>query len=336
MRDPARRAFTLVELLVVIAIIGVLVAILLPAVQQSRESARGTQCRNQLRQVALAAHLFHDTRKVFPPARYQPRPGDPAEIACGGNQPTWVARILPYLEQQTLSDRWDFRTSFYDHPEEVRTASPVLFSCPTRRGAGERVGLGLGFGVTTVVIKMPCGCSVTVTKPGGVPLPSAVGDYGANHGDMGKGALGLPTDFYHGGNGTGIMISSRAKCDGTTPVDWIDRIAMNEVTDGLANTFLVGEMHVPLQSLLTHPGDGFLFNGEHLYGFARVGGPTVPIISNLRDEANGLVSFGSWHPGVCHFAYGDGRVTSVSNQIDTEVYGNLCNRQDGEAISGEY
>src|SRR5882757_9524205 len=92
-------AFTLVELLVVIAIIGLLVALLLPAVQEARESARVTQCRNNLKQLALALLPFADTYKSFPPARFQSNPNDPPGLSCGGKQASWIVRFLPYIEQ---------------------------------------------------------------------------------------------------------------------------------------------------------------------------------------------------------------------------------------------
>ena len=102
--SKTRRAFTLVELLVVIAIIGVLVSLLLPAVQMAREAARGMQCRNNLRQVALAAHHYHDARDQFPTG---------AHIAIlVGDRPTggtnvWV-ELLPYIEQRNLFEKWDY------------------------------------------------------------------------------------------------------------------------------------------------------------------------------------------------------------------------------------
>ena len=97
MKKVKRAAFTLVELLVVIAIIGILVGLLLPGVQAAREAARSMQCKNNLHQIGLAVDLFHDARKAFPPARYQPRPGDPADMACGGAETTWLVRIMPFV-----------------------------------------------------------------------------------------------------------------------------------------------------------------------------------------------------------------------------------------------
>jgi hypothetical protein len=143
----------------------------------------------------------------------------------------------------------------------------------------------------------------------------------------------LPSDFYYGGNGTGLIISSRAKCstDGS-PVDWVDRISRKDCTDGLSNTFLVGEMHVPRGMLGKSPGDAFIFNGDNAFNAARIGGPGVPIIRNLDDAENGLVSWGSWHAGTCHFASADGSVRAISVSTDTATLGHLCNRRDGQVL----
>src|SRR5262245_60485350 len=99
----AQRAFTLVELLVVIAIIGVLVALLLPAVQMAREAARRTQCLNQIRQLALSAHNFHDTNKNFPPGVYQL----PFAAAPKFRGVTLFVKLMPYLEQANIVQGWD-------------------------------------------------------------------------------------------------------------------------------------------------------------------------------------------------------------------------------------
>src|SRR6056297_1076372 len=96
-----RRGFTLVELLVVIAIIGILVALLLPAVQAAREAARRMQCGNNLKQMALAMHNYHDTHKAFPFSYMI----DPSNL----NVQSWGTRLLPFIEQSAIYDRWDSR-----------------------------------------------------------------------------------------------------------------------------------------------------------------------------------------------------------------------------------
>ena len=122
----ARRAFTLVELLVVIAIIGILVALLLPAIQAAREAARRIQCTNSLKQIGIAVHNYHDTRKALPPHR------------IADHQQTSLALILPFLEQQQVSDLWDEkRGCFYDQTVQFRTHCywrlPLPVTCSTIR-----------------------------------------------------------------------------------------------------------------------------------------------------------------------------------------------------------
>lgn len=332
---PDRRfAFTLVELLVVIAIIGMLVALLFPAVQASREAARAAQCKNHLKQISLAAELFHDTFGAYPPARYQPRPGDPPANSCGGNETTWLVRIMPFLEHESTEKKWDYAQPYANHAQDARESTLSVYVCPSRRSASNAVGEGLLAATTTTVITLPCGCKVPVTTTGTTLLRGAVGDYGGNHGDLSPGSFGLPTDFYYGGNGTGIIISSRPTCESGVPVDWIDRISHKNVTDGLSNTILAGEMHVPVGHLGRSPEDAFIFNGDYVFNFSRVGGPTVPIVSDKHAfTGNGLVSWGSWHPGACHFALGDGSVRSFTPSLDTEILGRLCNRADGEPVN---
>lgn len=330
-----RSAFTLVELLVVIAIIGVLIALLLPAVQAAREAARSTQCKNNLHQIALATELFHVNREAFPPARYQPRPGDPVELSCGGKETTWLVRIMPFIEQSAAHESWDYAESYANHQDRVREAAPPTYWCPTRRSRANSVGQGLLVSSTTTYITLPCGCRVPVTKQGSVVATGAVGDYGGNHGDLSPGSFGFPTDFYYGGNGTGVIISSRARCSNGRPEDWIDRISHHNLLDGASNTFLAGEMHVPLGKLGQAPQDAFIFNGDHVFNMTRVGGPTVPIVSDLRSEGNGLVAWGSWHPSTCHFAFCDGSVRAIRSNIDTDVLGRLGNRNDGIGVGDD-
>jgi prepilin-type N-terminal cleavage/methylation domain-containing protein len=123
-----QRAFTLVELLVVIAIIGVLVALLLPAVQTARESARRTQCSNHLKQLGLAAQSFTDTRGWLPPSRVSNDGTD-----ANQNWLSWAVIILPYLEQQNYYSQWDLTKAYELHPASVTRQSVNVYFCPSRR-----------------------------------------------------------------------------------------------------------------------------------------------------------------------------------------------------------
>ncbi len=323
-----RNGFTLIELLVVIAIIGILVSLLLPAVQQARSAARRMQCSNNLKQLALAAHSFHDTYQAFPPARLildAPRTQNDDATRIGMDEPSWLVRLLPFLEQSALHDSWDEYTVYGTHPASVRNQALSVFLCPERHSPDSAVAPD-----KTIRITSACGCPVGVQfAPGG-----AVADYVANHGDLSPGALGRSTDFYWGGNGTGVIVSSRPVGDETQiRRDWLDKIGMSDVSDGTSNTILIGEPHVPLDSDLTTPFNGPAYYGRHLTNFSRIGGPGVPMAHNRNDQRAGVYSFGSSHAGIVQFAMTDGSVRPVSTSLSTRVLGHLTNRTDGEAVS---
>src|SRR5690606_839337 len=127
-----RHAFTLVELLVVIAIIGILVALLLPAVQSAREAARRMQCQNNLKQLGLALHNYHDALQAFPPSSVWPDESQIASKNNGNLGPTWVILILPYLEQQALHDAFDLNQSICaEYNRAPRSVQLATMLCPS-------------------------------------------------------------------------------------------------------------------------------------------------------------------------------------------------------------
>lgn len=328
-----RRGFTLVELLVVIAIIGVLAGLLLPAVQAAREAARSTDCKNRLRQLALAAQMHHDALGFFPPARYEARPDAGSAEQCGAETPTWLARVMPYIEQSNLGARWDFSRPWHEHPVEVRTAVPDIFLCPSRRSGTQPVGTRSLRTTTTTGGTLPCGCPIP-PRPQEVDLDveGALSDYAGNHGDLTPGATGAPTDFYFGGNGTGVIISVRPECKNEKAIAPRDRIRMASVTDGTSSTFLFGEKFVPLGRLGEFPEDSPAYDGDHLPASCRLAGPGLRLAHSPNDLLADMFSFGSWHPAGVHFALVDGSVRMFSAQTDTKLLGSLSNRSDAGVV----
>src|SRR5437773_10661907 len=123
-----RRGFTLIELLVVIAIIAILISLLVPAVQRVREASSRTQGGNNLKQIGLAFHGYHETFKAFPPGRID---------ANGGA--TWCVLILPYIEQGDLFKLWDMKKLFYDQSPAFLTTQVATYYCPARRSAADNL-----------------------------------------------------------------------------------------------------------------------------------------------------------------------------------------------------
>lgn len=329
MQQSTRAGFTLIELLVAIAIIGVLIAVLLPAVQQARAAARRVQCQNNLKQVALATINFHDTEGAMPPARLvlnRPRPFLQIGIDPALDEPSWMVRIMPYLEEAALYDQWDVYQPFGLNPVAARERPVLAYLCPEHHSPDTAVAPP-----SSVTFFAWCGCpGNTRSVPGG-----AVTNYGGNHGDLTPGATGGDDDFYWGGKGTGVIVSSRPKTNdaGDVERDWLDKVRLRDITDGASNTLLIGELHVPFESTLETPWNGPAYYGRHTTNFARLGGPGVPLAHNPGDPRASVYSFGSRHAGVVQFAMADGRVEPIATSISTTVLGHLANRFDGNGIS---
>lgn len=324
-RRGPRRAFTLVELLAVIAIVGVLVALLLPAVQAAREAARTSQCKSHLRQIGLATLLHHDATGVFPPARLRAR-NDFGDNACETTQPSWFARVLPYATGGAEASDWEFNEPFEAHAAATRERVVPIYLCPSRRAAAEAI---VATGEYEENFQFGCGCSFTETI---LLVGGAVGDYAGNHGDLAAGAYAGQFSYWRGGNGTGVIISSRPTCAEGKPTGWSDKVSLKDLVDGASHTALAGEMHVPHGRLAEPPENGPMYNGKDLPAFARIGGPNVGLARGPLDDSIDAIGFGSWHPGVCPFVTADGAVRVVANDIDTQALQSLCKRDDAYEV----
>lgn len=290
-----RRAFTLVELLVVIAIIGVLVALLLPAVQSAREAARRMQCSSHLRQMGLGVINFEDVNKMLPYTRT-----DPSE--------TWAVLILPYIEQQAQYGLWDLKKNYYNQLDTARLPTGKVMVCPTRRKA-PRQSKDNNFD------KLQGDVNAPFTSGG-------VSDYAVNCGtNTGQ------ADYYPDSAFSGIIYSIDTACNGPF---WYKGKPMRlpMITDGLSNTLFLGEKHISVKEL---DFEGSTYNGDNGQPFKKAG-ISNPIIRSPTITGN-MSRFGSWHPGVCQFVMGDGAVRIIRNEIDLTTLGYLAHRFDGNAIN---
>jgi prepilin-type N-terminal cleavage/methylation domain-containing protein len=293
--DRVRTAFTLVELLVVIAIIGVLVALLLPAVQSAREAARRMQCSSHLRQMGLGVINFEDVNKMLPYTRT-----DPSE--------TWAVLILPYIEQQAQYSLWDLKKTYYNQIDTARLPTGKVMVCPTRRKA-PRQSKDNNFDRLQGAATAPF-------------VPGGVSDYAVNCGTKDG-----QTDYYPDSPFSGIVYTIDTACNGPF---WYKGKAMRlaMITDGLSNTLFLGEKHISVKEL---DFEGSTYNGDNGQPFKKAGVGNA-IIRSPTITGN-MSRFGSWHPGVCQFVMGDGAVRVIRNEIDLTMLGYLAHRFDGNAIN---
>ncbi|RPI81573.1 MAG: DUF1559 domain-containing protein [Planctomycetaceae bacterium] len=289
-----RPGFTLIELLVVIAIIGILVALLLPAVQQAREAARRSQCKNNQRQIGLALHNYHDLQGTLPPAWVG---ADPATqlVAVGGlNGWGWGSRLLPQMDQSPLYAQINFSLSILDPAHlETRQVKLPVYRCPSDSGS-ERWTISDESGNSL--------CDLATSN--------YIGCFGTTEIDECEGlALGIPClgngSFYHN-----------------------SALRMADIRDGLTTTFLVGERRTLGDFGWYSTWAGYIPEGEE--AAVRLVG-SADHTPNHSD--NHFDDFGSYHTGGAHFLLGDGSVRFIGANIDRSVYQALATRNGRETVA---
>ena len=320
----SRRAFTLIELLVVIAIIAVLIALLLPAVQQAREAARRVQCKNNLKQIGLALHNYHDIYGRLPITQYDSQPaGDYLTLTC------WTRAILPQLDLASFTNAWNEQQNFsVGHNAILNRTALGVYKCPTS----------------------PAPSIGTWTSAGGTLDPQQFTPDGS-----GK---------YSGGicEYSCIANSQITPDTATPPLSGIGMMNYNtpanpaqvskrfdDVTDGLSNTMMIGEVSGGADNYTpnrTRDGTSQKLRFHNWAGQNRISfrdykkdgtasnATLDPCLVNCFGGAGGSNLF-SFHIGGAQVALGDGSVRFLSENIDFVTVCRLATCQDG-AVVGEF
>ena len=299
----SRRAFTLIELLVVIAIIAILIALLLPAVQQAREAARKTQCKNNLKQIGLALHIYHDAFNTLPSGWIGVENSLPS-AHDGINGAGWGTMILPYLDQRNLYQVFDSNVAIEDPlNDQFRLTHLPTFSCasdpqPPQFEIEEEGSPG------TVICELP--------------TANYIGAFGTDELDGCENPPGT------------APVRPDGQCRSNGVLYHNSGVKIRDIIDGTSNTFLVGERKTNETLGWYSTWVGRVAEGEE--AFQRILG-SFDHTPNHPDSH--FDDFSSWHTGGAQFVFADGHVRFISESIDLPTYQGAATIQ-GREILGDF
>ena len=340
-----RGGFTLIELLVVIAIIAILIALLLPAVQQAREAARRTQCKNNLKQIALAAHNFESSRGYLPMGQMgsfnTSFPSNYEMIQWTGTLP----HLLPFMEQGNIYSQLEDEVvkdedkepaggiayqPYYEYANTWRQifAQVPAFICPTTDPTAAAASSGDDQVVFFDVWYDPLG--------GGTYLNGLYSDYPIGVTSY-RAVLGLAPATADVSSSSDPYFAGRPYNDWKGAFRSREKVGFGEISDGTSNTLFFGEM---LGGQLTYVDgtEAFVRFGwfgagpmPTIFVHPRLSKPGSLVYLHTQDHADS--NFNSSHTGVVQFAMGDGAVRALSVNIDSYVYFSLSGRADGKVVA---